>query len=562
MERNLFSVLANLGQAVDMGVLIPEDFPFALLTNDAEQQVVRVLRDGLRDGWFIIPNVGMSARRDFQLDIVLLHAEQGVLNLEVKGHRIEVRDGIWRSGRHPSQRLQPQPYQQAQSNAFALRDLLRSECGLPNLNVEYGVAFPNTTSFEGRLPPEVNRAQLVIASDLDDPQHAVDLLMTHRWGNHPLSQDEIESIVHVLCPSATFSWDPLAQANSARSRLDDICQEQIKAMAGLDMNTRVAVTGAAGTGKSRLAASWALRAFHREERTLVTCYNEPLAAQLRRRLPEDDSLRIGPFLTTALSLEGMEPLVPPPDAGDDWWNVHAVGHLLRYWHQVTEQFDTIIIDEAQDFSPAWIAALEMLLDPEGPRRVLLLADEQQMLYQRGFTTPLAADGWTRCELVVNCRNSYSIGNLIRRRLNGAPAPLNRPEASGIRWIKAEDQLAAVAVVQEQLHKLLVDQGRDPSTILVETTDSTTRTALRTQANLVAWEQASSEPGQVVCENVHRAKGLEVDTVLFVCPDSEVDDTLLYIGLSRAVVELIVVAPQALATRLGLEQESAGNVTSP
>jgi hypothetical protein len=545
-----------------MGVLIPEDFPFALLKNDAERQVVRVLRDGLRDGWFIIPNVGMSAHRDFQLDIVLLHPEQGVLNLEVKGHRIEVRDGIWRSGRHPSQRLQPQPYQQAQSNAFALRDFLRSECDLPNLHVEYGVAFPNTTSFDGRLPPEVNRAQLLIGPDLEDAQHAVDLLMTHRWGNQTLKQDEIESIVHVLCPTATFSWDPLAQTSSARSRLDDICEEQIKAMAGLDLNTRVAVTGAAGTGKSRLAASWALRSLHRDERTLVTCYNEPLAAQLRRRLPEDDSLRIGAFLTMALNLEGMEPLDPPADAGDEWWNVHAVGHLLRYWHQVTEQFDTIIIDEAQDFSPAWIAALEMLLDPEGPRRVLLLADEQQMLYQRGFTTPLAADGWTRCELVVNCRNSYSIGNLIRRRLNGAPAPLNRPEASGIRWIQAEDQQAAVAAVKDQLTQLVQVEQRDPSSILVETTDSATRHALRDQAGLVPWEAAVAEPGHVVCENVHRAKGLEVDTVLFVCPDNEVDDTLLYIGLSRAVVELIIVAPQAVAKRLGLEPATAGNVTSP
>ncbi|MEX0768166.1 MAG: NERD domain-containing protein [Microthrixaceae bacterium] len=534
-----------------MGMLIPEEFPLSQLANDAERQVVRVMRDGLRDGWLIIPNVGISTQTDVQIDIVLIHPQQGIVNLEVKGHRIEVRDGLWCSGRHPRQPLKKQPYQQAQSNAFALRDLLRSECHLPNLHVEYAVAFPNTTAFEGDLPTEVDRTQLLIASDLDDPQHAIDLLMTHRWGNQALGQDAIESIVHLLCPDATFSWDPLAQAGSARSRLDDICEEQIKAMAGLDLNRRVAVTGAAGTGKSRLAASWARRAFHREERTLVTCYNEPLATQLRRRLPEDDSLRIGAFLTMALGMDGMEPLETPPDAGDDWWNIHAVGHLLRYWHHITEQFDTIIIDEAQDLSPAWIAALEMLLDPQGPRRMLLVADEQQMLYQRGYVTPLASDGWTRCELVVNCRNSYSIGNLIRRQLNGAPAPLNRPEASGLGWIQAEDLESAVTAVRDQLHELLIVQGRDPATILVETTESITRTALRNQANLVTWEDAAAQPEQVVCENVHRSKGLEVDTVLFVCLDSEVEEALLYIGLSRAVVQLIIIGPQKLADRLGL-----------
>jgi len=534
-----------------MGVLIPEEFPFALLANDAERQVVRALRDGLRDGWIIVPDVGISARRDYQLDIVLIHDDHGVLNLEVKGHKVELRNGIWRNGRNPYTPLDPQPFDQASSNAFALRNLLRERCDIPHLNVEYAVAFPNTSSYEGQLPTDVNRAQLLIGPDLEDVQHAVDLLMTYRWGNQSLTQDEVESIVAVLRPNADFAWDPLARTRSARSRLDDICAEQIKALAGLDGNNRVAVTGAAGTGKSRLAATWAQRAFLREERIFLTCYNEPLAEQLRRRLPEDETLTIGAFLTTVLGLEGMEPLVMPADAGDEWWNVTAVGHLLRYVHQVTERFDTIIIDEAQDFSPAWIAALEMLLDPDGPRRILLVADEHQMLYQRGFVTPLAADGWTRCELVVNCRNSFSIGRLIRQRLNGAPAPMNRPEASGIQFVQVEDRESAVAETQKVLDRLLVDEGRDARSILVETTDSTTRSMLRSAADLVSWEGAGIEPGKVVCENVHRAKGLEADTVVFVCSDEHVDDTLLYVGLSRAVVELIIVGPKALAGRLGL-----------
>ncbi|MCX6523455.1 MAG: hypothetical protein NTX58_01635, partial [Actinobacteria bacterium] len=47
-DKKSHSVLVNLGQAVYMGVLIPEDFPFESLKDDAERHVVRVLRDGLR----------------------------------------------------------------------------------------------------------------------------------------------------------------------------------------------------------------------------------------------------------------------------------------------------------------------------------------------------------------------------------------------------------------------------------------------------------------------------------------------------------------------------------
>lgn len=67
-----------------MGRLVPDDFPMATLANAAEQRVVESLRDGLTDGWLILPDVALRGRRDFQLDVVLLHREFGILDLEVK----------------------------------------------------------------------------------------------------------------------------------------------------------------------------------------------------------------------------------------------------------------------------------------------------------------------------------------------------------------------------------------------------------------------------------------------------------------------------------------------
>ncbi|MEJ7801494.1 MAG: hypothetical protein WKF60_13305, partial [Ilumatobacter sp.] len=62
------------------------------------------------------------------------------------------------------------------------------------------------------------------------------------------------------------------------------------------------------------------------------------------------------------------PIDVPEDADHEWWNTQAVAHLHRYWHLITDRFDTIVVDEGQDFSPAWLAFLDQLLDPEGPRR--------------------------------------------------------------------------------------------------------------------------------------------------------------------------------------------------
>lgn len=530
-----------------MGTLVPTDLSLGSLGDDAEERVVRAFVDRLNDAWVILPHVTFTRERDFELDVVLVHRDFGVVDIEVKGHRPRIRDGQWET--HGS-RMEPQPFDQARRNAYGLRSLLRAKLDDHHLEVAYGVALPNATAVTGNLPEDVDPAQLILADGLDDPADALEALVGSRWRYQGTTQERVEEIVSVLCPNAEFSWDPLARAAAVRNRLDEICEQRVKALAGLDVNRRVVVTGAAGTGKTRLAAAWARRAFRREERVWLTCYNEPLALDLRGRLVDDESLRIGAFLTTALELEGMAPFEGERPDGvslDVWWNEHAVGHLVHHWPAVTERFDTIVVDEAQDFSPAWLALLEALLDPDGPRRLLLVADERQQLYGRGFTTPRTEDGWTRAELVSNCRNSFEIATLLRRQLDGAPAPVFRPNSLGVRWHAAVGVDAVVAAVEAEL--VAIGPASTARSVMVVTVGSELRDTIRARLGLVPWDERGD--GAVACETVHRAKGLEADVVVLACIDDDVEDRMLYIGVSRAVSELAVVAPTSVGERLGL-----------
>ncbi|MFM8857621.1 MAG: hypothetical protein ACKOI2_10555, partial [Actinomycetota bacterium] len=67
-----------------MGILVPEDYDLRKLKNDEERSVVVACRDQLTDGWFIIPSFGIRTRIDSELDVVLLHRDFGVFDLEVK----------------------------------------------------------------------------------------------------------------------------------------------------------------------------------------------------------------------------------------------------------------------------------------------------------------------------------------------------------------------------------------------------------------------------------------------------------------------------------------------
>lgn len=543
-----------------MGRLVPEDYPLGSLGNEAERQVVAALRDGLDDGWLILPSVKLHLRnRDRELDVVLLHPTYGVLDIEVKGHRADIRKGRWVSG---TKEIVPQPNEQARHNAYALRDHIREHVASQSrIEVEYLIALPNTSRPVSDLPPGGDWVNVLTGETLDDADalsERIEVLAFSRTVTGQLSDDDVEAIVTLLCPDIAFAWDPTARMRRSRANLDELCATQIGALERLDANHRVVALGSAGTGKTRLAMAWARRAFAREERVLLTCYNDPLGGRIADQLPEDPDLVVGAFLRLALAFDGMAPLTVPDDADHGWWTITAVGHLHSHWHEITERFDTIVVDEAQDFSPAWLAQLEALLDPDGPRRLLIAADVDQELYARGFQVPPADAGWTHCELVANCRNAQEIGRLLRRHLGGAPAPARGPLATDLRFVAVEpgaltvDSATVTAAVRAEIDRLVLDEERDATEVAVLTFSSRLRDHLLADAELVRWEQRSDG---LLCENVHRVKGLEFDTVILVA-DTEVTDDLLYVGISRAVSELVIVAPPTVATSLGLKPSPA------
>lgn len=533
-----------------MGILVPADFPMTELANEEERRVVEILCNRLTDGWVVIPDVGFHGQRDHQLDIVIAHARDGVAVIEVKGHVPTIEGGVFHAHGRP---MSPQPLTQAKQNSYRLRDeLLDLLPELKSLRVEYGVAFPNAAAIRGDLPPDIDPTQVLTAPALEDTLDSIERLLSTRAQIHQLGDEGLEKLVAHLRPDADFVTDAEARARYARQRLDEICRQHVGALATLDLNRRVFVTGGAGTGKTYLATEWARRAARRGERVLLTCFNQPLAGELQNRVG-DTGITIGTFHDIAQKLEGMPPIEIPDDAPGHWWDTEMFGHLHRNWHLATERFDTIIVDEAQDLSAAWITMLRQILDTDGPRRQLLLADTSQEIYRRGFLEPLADDGWTLCELTENCRNTFAIASILRHRFGGATAPIAGPESEAIDWIEADTADAAAAEVGEAIDVVMDERDHQPASMLVATTHRSLRDQLIDDYGFGRWEDCDQT--MTICETIHRMKGLEFDHVILVAPDADTSDELLYVGASRAVMSLTIIAPKEVATRMGLCSEA-------
>lgn len=529
-----------------MGRLVPENFVVKELKNEQEREVVQTLVESLSDGWWILPSVRISGARDYEMDVVLVHRDFGVCLIEVKGHTPVIREGLFYAHGRP---MEPQPDEQASTNSYKLRELIRKALpGSPHFDVRYAVAFPRVANKPQVLPPSLRPEQFLTRADLNDAPDAVESLMRTRVTVAP-GEADTRTILQTLAPDIDLAFEPDARGRYTRVQLDRIAATHVRALESLDMNRRVFVTGRAGTGKSRLAVAWALRAVVRNERTLLTCFNDPLAEVLHRRTTDDPHLTVGPFLRTALSFDGIPELEVDED-DSEFWNVTVPGHLQQHWPKVTERFDTIIVDEAQDFSPAWLALLTSLLDPEGPRRVLMCGDTSQAVYQRGFVPPTSDDGWVHCELARNCRNAGRIARLIQNRFGGAPPALGGPDANEVLWVEADTDDGIVEAIAEQYDRLIEVEGYAPSTVLFATLNRGLRNRLRDVLGFVNFEHAGNEA--LMCETVHRMKGLEFDHVVLAVGADEVQkDDLLYVGCSRAISGLTVVGPRRVAERLGL-----------
>ncbi len=304
----------------------------------------------------------------------------------------------------------------------------------------------------------------------------------------------MQAVIDLLRPKCELRWEPEVRARLARLRLDQICAEEVHALEGLDMNRRVCVTGAAGTGKTRLAHAWVRRALLAVT-CPPTCFNIPLAETIDRAAWRATSSESAPSIRSLSASTGCRGLDVPQDADKQWWDRTAIGYLQNHWHEVTERFDTIVTDEAQDFNPTWITMLTELLDPAGPRRVFMLADETQRVYDAASRCRASTTGGPAANS-PNCRNTLDIASLLRRRFfNGAIAPVGGPESEAVTWIEVTELDAMVEAVGDVLDNL-EDRDHAAPSVLVATFTGSVRDRLREEYAFVRFEVSRPDGDRV------------------------------------------------------------------
>ena len=350
---------------------------------------------------------------------------------------------------------------------------------------------------------------------------------------------------------------------------------------------RLEVVGPAGSGKSMLAAAKARRLAHDGYRTLLVCFNQRLATSLIRELEEapapapathgPTSAAPGPTgldvttfhrLCERLATEaGVLPTRPAP-IPRTWWDEAlpaALDAAIDWLPQ--EHYAAVIVDEGQDFEARWFELLQRLL--AGPDAVFwVFHDPGQALIR---TDVVASLGLECHELFENHRNPGSIAQLAARFYHGDEETIARPTAERrYTVIGAKPGAATLDALRRTLHRLIEEEHVAPFWIAVLSGGSATASevwrhrrfgnAFLENAALyddgssrgLAPEDVPDEPDEVLFETIRRFRGMEREVVVLVELPTDGDrlDELLYVGLTRATTELVVIAPPELARRLG------------
>jgi hypothetical protein len=340
-----------------------------------------------------------------------------------------------------------------------------------------------------------------------------------------------------------------AHVSSQERNFTRLSTELVHLLEGLEMKPfRLRVNGTAGAGKTLVARQFFDQAASRSRRPLFVCYNRPLAEKFRAGIGECGMVATFHGLCNKFLAERGHRF--------DW---DEMKRDPTFWSRVTElvigetipekwKFDTLIVDEGQDFEPEWVEILRLFLHED--QEILWLEDQDQNLRDQ---PPVLLDGFVGYRARRNYRSPESIARFIRRTLPFKFEGANDLPGLGVgvtAYSKATDQPAVVANI---VNGLLAQRfSYDDIVILTLRGSGESIFSGRERAGAYTLRRFTQSydlfgnqlmtPGKLLFESVRRFKGQQAPAIVLVDVDPTPDKEeafkrLLYSGMTRATVRL-------------------------
>lgn len=523
--------------------------PFEPVETDSlgEKKIFETLKNKLSDEWLVAHSFRWlknkpekSKKYQGEGDFVIFNPNYGCMVIEVKGGGIIYKDRLWFSvDLYNNEHRIKDPEKQASDTKFQIIDRFKEKN--ISCNVFHLVWFPDIDEIKGdELPAALNEKIVLIKDSLVNPEKSLIDAFEYWYQitgfkRIQLSYADEQSVKNVLCKK-------LVKIQSLSRICEDINQsynlatnEQIELLESLNNLKTLSIQGRAGTGKTVLAVEKAKFDSLTCENVLLLCFNSELAKLIRNNLTEYQNIYVHTMHSLALNyLKKHHPSRVLHIQYDEEFEYILTEFKEVVAYNSKENFDSVIIDEGQDFKPEWVKTIKYLLKPSS--NFYIFYDPYQELYSNN-------DKFDDSYLVINGpfilqKNMRNTDEISRCLFNILEEPYTDSNFKGIHgkhpyFILSNSDDECLVHLKQTIYELTHVQlvGSDKITVI-------------TLQSLYS-SMAKNDPVGVEFTTARKFKGLENDIVIIIDADlsyliDPVKKRLLYVAMSRARAHAIVI----------------------
>lgn len=554
-----------------MAKMWPRELPFDVLGNpfrNAEIKVFRKIGEELGDGivaFYSRPWLGLKPNGeeiDGECDFVIADPESGVLVIEVKGGAIEYdpEHGSWTSTDRMGFRHKiKNPVDQARTSKHQLLDKLRKPPAdfTRYINIRHCVIFPDSVKPREDLALDMPKEIVCFMEDFEHNfrgwvKKRLDFTSPDGRTAEPPGSEGIRALEKLLARPFHLKAPIGHILREDEKEIETLTQQQYHVISMIEGIQRAALGGSAGTGKTVLAIEQTARYSERGIRTLFVCFNRSLAEFVKQRTTGFRGLTVSSFHSWCFDMIKKAGLKTPEDTdARDLFEETVPELTLQALELLPEQrYDAIIVDEGQDFRPLWWPVLDSAFLEGGKGLLRVFFDNNQTVYGNKVSLPGEITA-IPIKLSYNLRNTQRIHETAKIFYAGSEVRAIGPLGLPVEWVCVDNETQLWLKTLNYTREMISSEKMEPQQIAILTINEEGLRKLEEQnrksnINLKTCRSEVSVESHVVLDTIRRFKGLERPMVILIAERHLIQEKeLIYVGLTRARVRLVVIGEQAV-----------------
>ena len=534
---------------------------YSQIQHNSENEFAKVVEKFDDPKWFVYRNVRWQWRKggsvnnpmnEGEVDFLLVHKDLGVVLIEVKGGkgwRYNATKDIWTVKTPNGIEEAPGPYNQLSRNAMGLRNRIQYESnklGFKNFRprVNTFVVWANVNSDESKFGFIGYENNTIYADEFLNPEIIEDKIKK-QFTLNDYKDDDLVTLFSKILNSNVKGFSLLSYSGKIAGKVEKISEDIFNTYYEItnEKYKKVKIQGIPGSGKTFIATKLAEHEEKHGRKVLFLCYNILLGEKLKTLF--EDSLNVTVLIFEEFINKLGVSYSDPVTINGETKPLKELSKIeeVKYIKQSLEDsivdadeifdFDTLIIDEAQDFYEGYWEFFTILVENKDAKWVICY-DKNQGITHTNWKPP---EYLNTPQIVLNTviRSTKEIAKRY--------ASLYDESVEHFGEIGIEPKLVLLEetnwkYIETKIEKILEDLSIESEELLLKT--------VLLLPHMKDLDNLSSKLiNTVSVSSVSRFKGLESDIIILVFPTLEnldrnyINDTLalLYVGLSRAKTNL-------------------------